>query len=182
MNHSRAYRKFRKLGAAALLIAGLSAGAIALAANVHFVGEPTFNDLGNNLSVTAKIAGLGQQDFDVTFVAVGVPDVACVNPSGKNEPPGQQPGVVNLTGNLTVDAKDIKKNGTFTVNLATAVLNVIPNAPDCRNNKWTERVRDIEFTRATITILQGGATTTLTCVFSEPTDNGPVPRGEVDCF
>lgn len=181
MSHSRAFRKFRKLGATVVFATGLSAGAIALAASPHIVGEPTFTDLGNNLMVTAKAAGLGEVDFDVTFVAQGVPEVVCVNPSGKNEPPGQQPGVVDLTGNLTVSADDIEKNGTFTINLATAVLNVIPNAPDCRNDKWTERVNDVAFTSATITI-EGGPTPTLTCVFSEPTDNEQVPRGDVRCF
>lgn len=102
-------------------------------------------------------------------------------PLGEERPPGATTRGGRFDEKPHRLADDIEKNGTFTINLATAVLNVIPNAPDCRNDKWTERVNDVAFTSATITI-EGGPTPTLTCVFSEPTDNEQVPRGDVRCF
>lgn len=63
---------------AVLAIAGL---ALAVS-NAHFVGDPTVSRSGNTLTVSGKVAGLG--DVDVITVTVSA-DAACINP-GSNKP------------------------------------------------------------------------------------------------
>ena len=55
---------------------------VAFAGSPHFVGTPTISRAGDALTVSGKVAGLG----DETQINVAVTaDVACVNP-GNNEP------------------------------------------------------------------------------------------------
>ena len=70
-----------------------------------------------------------------------------------------------------------------TVAAALSVASTIAGAPDCPNPQWTEAISDLAFTSAVITIQQPPGTTVLTvsCTFSPPTSNGPVPGGSVSC-
>jgi hypothetical protein len=82
---------------AALAILTLTA-APALAGNAHFVGTPTVVRDGDTLTVTGKIAGLG--DEDQVHVVLSA-DVQCVNP-GNQEPQAENKGAVIAEGDFPV--------------------------------------------------------------------------------
>ena len=171
----------------ATLVALLALAGTAIAANVHLKGgsnaEPVFTDNGLTLSASGALTGLGNQNLVVTLEAVGQPRAVCVNPSGKNEPPGQNPAPVTLTGSQSIPASKIK-NGNVSFNVRTAgPVSPVPGAPDCPNPNWTERIIDVAFSSATITVEQPAGTTVLTvnCTFSSPTRDGLVSSRNVTC-
>jgi hypothetical protein len=171
-----------------LLVAAIAA-ATALAANVHLKGgrnaEPTFTDQGLALRSTGALAGLGNGDLEITLTVTGDATSTCTNPgTGGNQPPGQNPAEVTLSGSQLIDEDDITKNGSATFNLSTdAPQTPVPGAPGCPNPQWTQDITDVAFKSATIVVEQPPGTVVLTvqCTFSSPTSNGSVPRGNVSC-
>jgi hypothetical protein len=151
----------------------------ALAVSPHLKGNHplSFTDNGLTLTGTASYSGLGNFDTVQTLTATGQPTATCTNPAGANQPPGQNPAQVTLTGSTAVPASDIK-NGNVTITTTTAPpVTPIPGAPDCPNSMWTENITDVAFTSATITLSQQGATViTVNVTFSPPTSNGTVPQ------
>jgi hypothetical protein len=89
----------RKLLAVLTVALALSAIAgTAYAGSPHFVGTPTLTRTGDALTVTGKVAGLGDEtQITVTVTA----DVACVNP-GNNEPQAENKGAVIASGTAPV--------------------------------------------------------------------------------
>jgi hypothetical protein len=70
----------------------------AFAGSPHYVGTPTVTRDGDALTVSGKVAGLG----DETQINVAVTaDVACVNP-GNNEPKAENKGATIAEGTFTV--------------------------------------------------------------------------------
>jgi hypothetical protein len=161
-------------------------GTAAYAASVHLKppsSEPSFIDNGKTLEASADLAGLGNVDLRVILTATGNPTATCTNPSGANQPSGQNPAQVVLTGVEGIPASKIK-NGTVAFDVTTqAPVSPIPGAPDCPNPNWTEAITDVSFTSATITVEQPIGTTVLTvrCTFSPATTNGNVPAADVSC-
>jgi hypothetical protein len=178
----------------AFAVAALAFAPAASAASPHLKGtkgNPAFTDNGLTLTATVSYAGLGNFDTLQTLDATGNPTAVCTNPSGKQQPPGQNPAEANVSGATAVPAGDIK-NGNVTIATTTSPpVTPIPGAPDCPGTNWTETITDMAFTSATIRLFQdanangtfepGELVLTVSCTFSSPTSNGPVPSGNVSC-
>ena len=91
--------KRRLIIAAMLALAVLAPTTLpAWAGSPHFVGTPTISRTGDALTVSGKVAGLG----DETQINVAVTaDVACVNP-GNNEPRAENKGATIAEGQFPV--------------------------------------------------------------------------------
>lgn len=89
------------------LLAALGLAGVASAASPHFVGTPTASRSGGTLTVSFKIAGLGNDDQAITLTA----DAQCVNP-GNNEPQAENKGALLATGTFS------PKNGQVTGSLS----------------------------------------------------------------
>jgi hypothetical protein len=145
---------------------------------------PAFTDGGVSLEASGLLAGLGDRSGAVVNMTASANVTAtCTNPSGKTQPPGQNPAPVSITGSDTIEPGSIDHNGSAPFDV-TALLasRTITGAPDCPNGKWTEFVQDLAFTSAVITVVQNGVSTTVaTCTFSPPTNDGAVPASTVSC-
>lgn len=186
-------KRFAVVLAATALVMGLFAQT-ALAQNAHLKGRNpiAFTDNGLTLSATVSYAGLGNFDTQQNVSATGNPTADCVNPgSGEHRPPGQNPAPTTVTGSTAVPAEDIK-NGNVTIATTTnAPATPVPGAPGCPNSQWTQNITDMAFTSATITLFQdanengifesGELVLTVSCTFSSPTSNGPVPSTNFSC-
>jgi len=157
------------------------------ASSVHLKGgknaEPSFIDNVLRLTGGSSLSGLGNEDLLITLDATANPDARCTNPSGANQPPGQNPASVDVTRAEPFSADGIK-NGTLTFSVTTAPPPTpILGAPDCPGVNWTESIVDMAFTSATLTVEQpvGTVVLTVSCTFSAPTADGPVPAQQVSC-
>ena len=71
---------------------------VAFAGSPHFVGTPTITRSGDAITVSGKVAGLGNEtQINVAVTA----DVACVNP-GNNEPKAENKGATIAEGTFPV--------------------------------------------------------------------------------
>lgn len=158
----------------------------ALASSVHLKGgpraEPSFTDNGLTLEAAGELAGLGEGDIFVEVEATGNVTATCTNPAGATQPPGQNPAPVTVKGGEPIPETEIK-NGNLPFDVETdEPVTPIPGAPECPNPKWTEDITDVAFTSATIRVSQGGVLVlTVSCTFSSPTADGPVPGSNVSC-
>jgi hypothetical protein len=122
----------------------------ALAQNVHFVKGPVATDVGTQLALTGKLAGLGEGDITVLVDAVGVAEIECRNPGG-NVAPGQDTAI-SASGSVTLPSA---KNGQLVFTVLT-LAPVVPNTPTCPNSQWTAEVVDVAFSGGSVTVFQGG--------------------------
>lgn len=142
----------------AVATVALFAPTAVLAANVHFAKGPTFTDNGTTLTTTGKLAGLGNEDVKITLSITGIATkITCTNPGGKQAPGQNKPGVT-ATGTQTI-SKDEIKNGNVNIKVTTlAPAQLTPKQAGCPNDRWTAEIDDVDFTSATITVVQGGKT------------------------
>lgn len=167
------------------------AAPVALGVSPHVKSGPSFTDDGLTLSATVSYAGLGNFNTEQVLTAQGNPTAVCTNPSGKQQPPGNNPAAVTLTGATNIPAAQLK-NGNVTISTTTgAPESPIPGAPGCPGTNWTETITDVAFTSATIQLFQDSnndgiyqaseLVITLNCTFSPPTTDGPVPSSGFTC-
>src|SRR5262249_2862842 len=150
-----------------------------------------FVDNGLTLTATASYAGLGNFDTLQNVSASAQPTANCVNPSGQNQPPGQNPAAVTVTGSTAVPPGGNQDGNGHNPDPPNPPVTPVVGAPDCPNPNWTENITDMAFTSATITLFQdsngngtfepGELVLTVNCTFSSPTSNGPVPTSSVTC-
>ena len=101
------------------LMLGLTATA-AMAGSPHFVGTPTRTESGNTLSVSGKVAGLGNEDqINVAVTALA----ACVNRGG-NFPEADNKESFNASGTFPV--KNGKANFSAKARLAAGESTEMP--------------------------------------------------------
>ena len=148
------FRRIALLSLTALAVAA----APALAANPHFIGEPTFTDLGTVLQAQGSIAGLGNQDVTIVLEAEGIASVTCTNKGG-TQAPGQQKSI-DVSGTVSnLRPENGRVNFTVTTgdpNLSSGSGNT--KSDGCPNGNWTSEITDVTFTSATLTVIQGGRT------------------------
>jgi len=140
-------RKIGIISVLSLIVVALTAS-VAVAANPAFKnrGGPFATDLGTTLNVTGTLVGLGNSSGQtIEVIATGQPIVTCTNPSGNNEPPGQQPPAGTFTsGPLPIAPEDITRSGQYTFNITT-LEPVVPQV--CKTTPgWTQTLVDVEFT------------------------------------
>ena len=124
----------------------------AMAQSGHFVGTPVCTDEGTIVVCNGKVAGLGSTTFEIQTDAVGIASVECTNPGG-NVAPGQDTQVQTsgTTGEIPTP-----RNGQFRFTGQTDDPEPLPATPTCPNNQWTPNITDVDFSEATITLLEGG--------------------------
>jgi len=165
----------------ALVSAALAVSA--LAASVHFKQNrsPTLIDNGLSITAAGSLAGLGEGDVVVTLSATGTITATCTNPSGQNQPPGQVPQPVTLSGSVAIPDEQFKNGNVGFSVTTTPPSSTVPGAPDCPNANWTETITDIQFTSVTLTVQQAGQTVLTTTCTSAPSTNGPLAPSTVNC-
>ena len=140
-----------KVVAIAGSICVLSAGP-AFAQAGHFVGTPVCEDIGTQVRCTGKVAGLGGTTFEITVDAEGIATVECTNPGG-NVAPGQD---TEVTVSGASGPMATPRNGQFRFRLTSDDPEPLPATPTCPNEQWTPNIVDVEFTDATVTLLEDG--------------------------
>src|SRR5918993_593899 len=109
-------RKIGIISVLSLIVVALMASVAVAAPQFKNRGGPFATDQGTTLQVTGTLVGLGNAAGQtVELRAVGQPIVTCTNPSGNNEPPGQQPAPGEVTsGEVPIDPDQITRSGQFT--------------------------------------------------------------------
>jgi hypothetical protein len=127
------------------------------AASLHFVGRVSFEVDANTLSVSGKVAGLGnQQEASFTLDAVGQAYFTCFNQGG-NAAPGQNP-VTFAVSDTRILRSD--KNGSIVFDFGVTANPSGDPAVLCPNANWRTRLDRVEFSSATLTIVAAGGTLT----------------------
>src|SRR6266568_4575761 len=172
------YHTTKRMGLMLTTVAALAvtgAGA-AWAQNVHLKPphqNPLFNDQGLTLQAAGALAGLSAEDILIGLTAQANATATCTNPSGHNQPAGQNPAPVSVQGSEAIPSGEVK-NGTVSFSVTTNPPSTpIAGAPGCPNSSWTEAITDLAFTKAAITVTQGGSIVlTVSCAFTPATTDG----------
>lgn len=162
------YRRFVyitvPLVACALMLTGAIAWARPAAGNMHFIGSPSasFNSNTNVITVSGKVAGLGNGDITVTTEIDGEIIVLLINP-GSSAPPGQNKQPLNETDEQVFTPS--AKNGSFSFRINVSLDDAIQAAVDAvrlPNRNWVKEVGSVDINSVTLTITQGSQTLTRT--------------------
>jgi len=133
-----------------LLLAAQSLGA-----SVHIKSGPTVTTSPTALEFDACLAGLGNQDIQVTITATGNATVNCLNPSGFLVP-GKNKVPITATATATISGNEIKNGNVCFSVTAKAPDTVDPLLAGCPNANWTAKVVSVDFTEVRLVVVQGG--------------------------
>jgi hypothetical protein len=163
----------------------LAFGGPAYAQGPVSVSQLSFNDNGLTLTASGVVNLPGFPDglgILVDLTASADVTATCTNPHGNiTRPPRQQP-MVFTTGPAEDFFVLVGETGSFNLTTPAPLDTTIAGAPGCPSHRWAETIADLAFTQAIIDVFNGDIhLLTLTCTFSEPTSNGPVPAGNVSC-
>jgi hypothetical protein len=141
-------KKIFSLWLTVLLLSALITSTASAGGNVGF-RNATFS-LGNSLDVSGLLTGAGGYDagVKVELTATGIPDVTCVSPGGKDNPPGQNPSQVTATGVQIIT--EVFRSGTPVQVEAEPTLTGTQGG--CSNDNWTARIDFVSWTHATIVV------------------------------
>lgn len=118
--------------------------AAVIAASPHYKkgGQPvcTINTINGSATCSSgTVAGLGNDDVQVSVSLSASAGTFCQNPGNGNIVPGQNPA--NATGTSTLDfSADQIKNGTLTIppiSVSVTVATPTASAAGCPNDNWT---------------------------------------------
>jgi hypothetical protein len=124
-------------------------------ANVHIKSGPAVTTSPTSLQLEACLAGLGNQDIQVSITVTGNATVNCLNPSGVLVP-GHNKVPITATATTTIRRTEIKNgNVCFSVR-ADAPKTVDPLLAGCPNANWTAQVVSVDFTTVSLVVVQGG--------------------------
>jgi hypothetical protein len=135
-------RKLSKITILVMVVAGVLAlvAAPALAVSrAHFVGTPTATRNDSTLTISGKVAGLGDVE-EITVTITG--DVACINPGSKHPKAANKEA---LTGGATVPVQ----NGKADFSVTTDVPDI---APSC------SPPMTLQFSNVTVTVTAADGT------------------------
>ena len=135
----------------------------ARAASPHFVGAVNADvDLeAEEVTVSGKIAGLGNQNVVITVEVAGTADIFFVNKGG-NEAPGQNKAPFHdlASGVFRPSAKNGSVTFNLTVDLSDA-LDELADSAEPPNGNWTTDIRNVEITAIRVTVEQPAGTVVL---------------------
>lgn len=116
----------------------------------------TTNDTSSTPTLIAQgtMTGLGKDDVRVLLEASGFPVVTCTNQGG-NQASGQNPPQVSASGvQLLFGFDEFRKNGRSPFDVETQAVPVLDAVEfGCPNANWSARIDYIDWTEATITVL-----------------------------
>jgi len=133
------------------------------AASPHFVGGIQSDvDLQNEeVTVSGKIAGLGNQDVVITVEVIGSADIFFVNKGG-NEAPGQNKAPFQSLASEVLHPS--AKNGSVTFDLTVDLSEALDDLADSAqppNGNWTTEIRNVQVTGIRLTVEQPAGTVVL---------------------
>jgi len=144
------------------------ASSAARAGNPHFIGQVgvNVNLPAEEVTVSGKIAGLGNQDVVITVEVAGSADLFFVNKGG-NEAPGQNKAPFHslASGVFRPDAKNGTVTFRLTVDLGPALDALLASATP-PNNNWTAQLRNVQITGIRLTVEQPAGTVVLQQTFT----------------
>jgi hypothetical protein len=144
------------------LFVAVTAAAV-FAANPHFKGgQPTCTADGLTITCTGQLAGLGNEDVQITTSGSATFETTCRNRGG-SEAPGQNPAVAQFADSTIIPADEVD-NGTLSFTVTTTITAPTPTAQEagCPNGNWTAVVGDATgFSAVSFSVFQPAGTLVL---------------------
>ena len=158
----------KRYGLFAVLLAMAMASSAARAGNAHFVGAVNVdvNVPAEEVTVSGKIAGLGNQDVVITVEVAGSADLFFVNKGG-NEAPGQNKAPFHSLGQATFHPN--AKNGTLSFSVTADLgpaLDALLAGAIAPNSNWTAQLRNVLISSVRLTVEQPAGTVVLQQTFT----------------
>jgi hypothetical protein len=158
----------KRFGLLSAMIIMLMATSAARAGSPHFVGNVAVdvNLPQEEVTVSGKIAGLGNQDVVITIEIAGSADLYFVNKGG-NEAPGQNKAPFHslATAVFHPDAKNGTVSFKLTADLGPALDALLAGATP-PNKNWTAQLRNVLITGVRLTVEQPAGTVVLQQTFT----------------